>query len=107
MPRSPAGTLPEHVYSYRTITPLALWNARAAGHDAEQVVDALVRYSRYPVPHALRHVADTMDRFGGLTLANNPCTVWRDLVGPRRARGGDPVEEQLRPDVGRPDDHTR
>ena len=32
---------PEHIHTYR-ITPLALWNARAAGHDAEQVVDALV-----------------------------------------------------------------
>src|SRR6476619_8045749 len=63
---------PEHVHTYR-ITPLALWNARAAGHDAEQVVDALVRWSRYPVPHALLvDIADTMDRFGRLTLANNP-----------------------------------
>ena len=26
---------PEHVHTYR-VTPLALWNARAAGHDAEQ-----------------------------------------------------------------------
>src|SRR5436305_14633899 len=63
---------PEHVHTYR-VTPLALWNARAAGHDAEQVVDALVRYSRYPVPHALLvDVADTMDRYGRLSLANNP-----------------------------------
>ncbi|HYX96928.1 MAG TPA: helicase-associated domain-containing protein, partial [Geodermatophilus sp.] len=63
---------PEHVHTYR-VTPLALWNARAAGHDAEQVVDALVRYSRYPVPHALLvDVADTMDRFGRLTLQNDP-----------------------------------
>jgi DNA excision repair protein ERCC-3 len=63
---------PEHVHTYR-VTPLALWNARAAGHDAEQVVDALVRFSRYPVPHALLvDIADTMDRFGRLTLANNP-----------------------------------
>ena len=36
---------PEHIHTYR-ITPLALWNARAAGHDAEQVVDALVSASR-------------------------------------------------------------
>ena len=43
---------PEHIHTYR-ITPLALWNARAAGHDAEQVVDALVRWSRFPVPQAL------------------------------------------------------
>ena len=31
---------PEHIHTYR-ITPLALWNARAAGHDAEQVVDVV------------------------------------------------------------------
>ena len=30
---------PEHIHTYR-VTPLGLWNARAAGHDAEQVVDA-------------------------------------------------------------------
>jgi DNA excision repair protein ERCC-3 len=59
---------PEHVHTYR-ITPLGLWNARAAGHDAEQVVDALLEHSRYPVPHALLvDVADTMDRYGRLRL---------------------------------------
>ncbi|HEX6344067.1 DNA repair helicase XPB [Umezawaea sp.] len=63
---------PEHVHTYR-VTPLALWNARAAGHDAEQVVDALVRFSRYPVPQPLLvDVVDTMSRFGRLQLANNP-----------------------------------
>jgi DNA excision repair protein ERCC-3 len=63
---------PEHVHTYR-LTPLGLWNARAAGHDAEQVVDALVRYSRYPVPHALLvDVADTMDRYGRLQLVKHP-----------------------------------
>jgi DNA excision repair protein ERCC-3 len=63
---------PEHVHTYR-VTPLALWNARAAGHDAEQVVDALVRYSRYPVPQPLLvDVVDTMGRFGRLQLTNNP-----------------------------------
>ncbi|WP_053734990.1 DNA repair helicase XPB [Nocardia sp. NRRL S-836] len=63
---------PEHVHTYR-VTPLALWNARAAGHDAEQVVDALVRFSRYPVPQPLLvDVVDTMGRFGRLVLSNNP-----------------------------------
>ncbi|MEJ7705764.1 MAG: DNA repair helicase XPB [Geodermatophilaceae bacterium] len=63
---------PEHVHTYR-LTPLGLWNARAAGHDAEQVVDALVRFSRYAVPHALLiDVADTMDRYGRLQLVNDP-----------------------------------
>ena len=63
---------PEHVHTYR-LTPLGLWNARAAGHDAEQVVDALVRFSRYTVPHALLvDVADTMDRYGRLQLVKHP-----------------------------------
>ncbi|MEN3305122.1 MAG: excision repair protein, partial [Micromonosporaceae bacterium] len=63
---------PEHVHTYR-LTPLGLWNARAAGHDAESVVDALLRFSRYPVPHALLvDVAETMDRYGRLQLANDP-----------------------------------
>ncbi|WP_239393473.1 helicase-associated domain-containing protein, partial [Frankia sp. CiP3] len=44
-----------------------------AGHDAEQVVDALVRFSRYAVPHALLvDIADTMDRYGRLRLENDP-----------------------------------
>ncbi|GAA4143683.1 DNA repair helicase XPB [Actinomadura keratinilytica] len=63
---------PEHIHTYR-VTPLALWNARAAGHDAEQVVDTLLRYSRYPVPHALLvDVADTMARYGRLRLEKHP-----------------------------------
>ena len=63
---------PEHVHTYR-VTPLALWNARAAGHDAEQVVDALVKYSRYAVPQPLlMDVIDTMGRFGRLQLVKNP-----------------------------------
>jgi DNA excision repair protein ERCC-3 len=63
---------PEHVHTYR-VTPLALWNARAAGHDAEQVVDALVRFSRYAVPQPLLvDVVDTMGRYGRLQLSNDP-----------------------------------
>ncbi|HOW94126.1 MAG TPA: DEAD/DEAH box helicase, partial [Mycolicibacterium fallax] len=63
---------PEHVHTYR-ITPLALWNARAAGHDAEQVVDALVTHSRYPVPQPLLvDIVDTMARYGRLQLVKHP-----------------------------------
>jgi DNA excision repair protein ERCC-3 len=63
---------PEHVHTYR-VTPLGLWNARAAGHDAEQVVDTLLRYSRYAVPHALLvDVAETMARYGRLQLIAHP-----------------------------------
>ncbi|WPF81775.1 DEAD/DEAH box helicase [Sanguibacter sp. 4.1] len=63
---------PEHVHTYR-LTPLGLWNARAAGHDAEQVVNVLLAFSRYAVPHALLvDVAETMSRYGRLTLSKHP-----------------------------------
>jgi DNA excision repair protein ERCC-3 len=59
---------PEHVHSYR-LTPLGLWNARAAGLDAERVLDTLLKYSRFPVPHALLiDIEDTMSRYGRLRL---------------------------------------
>lgn len=63
---------PEHIHTYR-ITPLALWNARAAGHDAEQVMHVLETYSRFPVPQPLLiDIAETMERYGRLTLAKHP-----------------------------------
>lgn len=63
---------PEHIHTYR-ITPLGLWNARAAGHDAESVIDALLEFAKYPVPHGLLvDIADTMDRYGRLTLQSDP-----------------------------------
>ena len=63
---------PEHIDTYR-LTPLGLWNARAAGHDAEQVIDTLIKYSRYAVPHSiLIDVAETMSRYGRLRLEMDP-----------------------------------
>lgn len=63
---------PEHIHTYR-LTNLGLWNARAAGFDAEAVVDTLIRYSRYPVPHALLvDIAEVMERYGRLRLLQHP-----------------------------------
>ncbi|WP_040159547.1 DNA repair helicase XPB [Mobilicoccus massiliensis] len=76
---------PEHVHTYR-VTSLGLWNARAAGFDAEQVVDALVTHSRYPVPHSLLvDVADTMDRYGRLTLEQENAAPDESGLGTRLA----------------------
>ena len=63
---------PEHIHTYR-LTNLGLWNARAAGHDAEGVIDTLIKYSRYAVPNSLLlDVAETMSRYGRLRLEMNP-----------------------------------
>jgi DNA excision repair protein ERCC-3 len=88
---------PEHIHTYR-LTPLGLWNARAAGHDAEQVVDTLLAYSRYAVPHALLvDVAETMARYGrlrlekhpthGLVLATNDRAVFEEVIRSKKVAG--------------------
>ena len=59
---------PEHVHTYR-ITPLSIWNARAAGLGAEEVAAALCEYAKYPVPdHVLHQVRDFASRYGRLRL---------------------------------------
>jgi len=88
---------PEHIHTYR-LTPLGLWNARAAGHDAEQVVDALLAHSRYAVPHALLvDVAETMARYGrlrldrhpvhGLVLSSNDRPVFEEVTRSKKVAG--------------------
>ena len=96
---------PEHVHTYR-LTPLGLWNARAAGHDAEQVVDTLLEYSRYSVPHTLLvDVAETMARYGrlrlekhpthGLVLVSNDRPVLEEVLRARKVAGmiGERIDE--------------
>ncbi len=62
---------PEHVHTYR-ITPLSIWNACAAGHGADAIVEALEEYARYPPPaNVLREVRDFASRYGRLRLVRD------------------------------------
>ena len=98
---------PEHIHTYR-LTPLGLWNARAAGHDAEQVVDTLLEFSRYAVPHSLLvDVAETMARYGrlrlekhpthGLTLATTDRPVLEEVLRAKKVQGM--LGERVDPDT--------
>ncbi|GGA62749.1 helicase [Pseudoclavibacter endophyticus] len=59
---------PEHVHTYR-ITQLGLWNARAAGHTAEQMLETLERYAKFPIPDAVAvDLRDTVARYGRLVI---------------------------------------
>lgn len=59
---------PEHIHTYR-ITRLGLWNARAAGHTAEQLIEILERYAKFPVPTQVSsEISETMRRYGRLTI---------------------------------------
>lgn len=59
---------PEHIHTYR-ITPLSLWNAAAAGMTAQEIIDSLLRFSKYEVPqNVLVDIRDTVARYGRLKL---------------------------------------
>jgi len=84
---------PEHVHTYR-ITKLGLWNARAAGHDAEYVLGVLNRWSKFPVPEGVaREITETISRFGrlaigrdelGLTLRSDSKAILYEVASNRR-----------------------
>lgn len=59
---------PEYIHTYR-ITPLSLWNAASAGMPAQEIVDGLTRYAKYPVPaHVLRDIVEYVSRYGRVKL---------------------------------------
>ncbi len=59
---------PEHIHTYR-ITRLGLWNARAAGHSADDMLATLERYSKFPIPQSVAvDMAETVGRYGRLTI---------------------------------------
>src|SRR6058998_323522 len=59
---------PEHVHTYR-LTPLSLWNAAAAGHSADEMVNVLQRYSKFPLPTSLpADIRELVSRYGRVRL---------------------------------------
>src|SRR5579883_3412137 len=59
---------PEHIHTYR-LTPLSLWNAAAAGHSAESMIEVLGRYSKFPLPaNLLTDITELVSRYGRVRL---------------------------------------
>lgn len=78
---------PEHIHTYR-ITRLGLWNARAAGHDAEDMLATLDRFSRFPVPPSVStDIRETVSRYGRLVIERGEHDGEQALI----LRGADPA----------------
>jgi len=59
---------PEYVHTYK-ITPLSLWNAASVGMGAEEVIAALDRYSKYPVPEMVKvRIRQIGGRYGKVVI---------------------------------------
>jgi len=59
---------PEHIHTYR-LTRLGLWNARAAGHRAEEMLGTLRRYAKFELPSTVAaFIEETVARYGRLWI---------------------------------------
>lgn len=57
---------PEHIHTYQ-ISPLSIWNARAAGMPVAEMVAALREHAKYPMPEAVAQEIETLGGRYGLT----------------------------------------
>ena len=70
---------PEYVHTWR-LTALSLWNAAAAGHEAEDIVARLRDLAKFPVPDSVPDfIPDKMGRYGALRLGRDG--EWLRLEG--------------------------
>src|SRR5688572_9077760 len=59
---------PEHIHTYR-VTNLSLWNAAAAGISAEDMVDVLRRFTKFPLPSNIAaDIEEVVSRYGRIRL---------------------------------------
>jgi DNA excision repair protein ERCC-3 len=88
---------PEHIHTYR-ITRLGLWNARAAGHDAANMIATLERYSKFDIPQSvIVDITETVGRYGrlvieraddgALTLTATDAAVLAEITRARKVAG--------------------
>lgn len=58
---------PEHIHTYQ-ISPLSIWNARAAGMPVAEMIAALQDYAKYPMPAAVVQEITALGSRYGLTV---------------------------------------
>ncbi len=59
---------PEYIHTYR-ITSLSLWNAASSGMSAEDILEGLRQYSKYPLPDNVRvDIQDYVSRYGRVKM---------------------------------------
>ena len=62
---------PEYLHTYK-ISPLSLWNAASSKMTADEIVDALERFSKYPVPkNVIAEIREQISRYGKVKLVKD------------------------------------
>jgi DNA excision repair protein ERCC-3 len=95
---------PEHVHTYR-LTPLSIWNARAAGLDADEMVARLREHARYTVPPSVeQEILELAGRYGRVVITRDGnalhCSCQDEITAERLRRdreAGQYLTEQTSP----------
>ncbi len=62
---------PEHIHTYR-LSSLSLWNAAAGGMSAGDIIELLIRYSKYAIPANIAFdIRDNISRYGRIKLTRD------------------------------------
>lgn len=73
---------PEHIHTYR-ITKLGLWNARAAGHSADEIIGTLTEFSKFPVPSTITDdISETVSRYGQIEITRDKDQLFVHCANP-------------------------
>ena len=63
---------PEYIHTYR-ISPLSLWNAASAGMTADEILEGLHDYAKYPLPdNVIVEIKEAIGRYGRVRLTRDP-----------------------------------
>jgi DNA excision repair protein ERCC-3 len=88
---------PEHVHTYR-ISALSLWNASASALSADEVLERLRAYSRYPLPpNLVAEIRLQMERYGLVELHADGSERIRVVVGDPGAARDVFLDPKIRP----------
>jgi DNA excision repair protein ERCC-3 len=87
---------PEHIHTYR-ISPLSLWNAAAAGHSAQSMIDVLKKFSKFALPANIApDLTELVSRYGRVRLEKDTDTKVSDGPAPLKLVCNDyPLLEEL------------
>ncbi len=63
---------PEYIHTYR-ISSLSLWNAASAGMTADEILEGLHDYAKYPLPdNVIVEIKEAIGRYGRVRLTRDP-----------------------------------
>ncbi len=63
---------PEYIHTYR-ISSLSLWNAASAGMSADEILEGLHDYAKYPLPdNVIVEIKEAIGRYGRVRLTRDP-----------------------------------